>query len=184
VKAPYVPPAEGVWVGDDASALEAALAQANRQFEKGRKNVLVLVPEIRTPLYTLRRQIVRAFVAEEVWRMDCDREQGMFVNPRRALDPRGRFTRLWRDRGFLSPRYRRVSLVLSLERKYIDRAMYDEAIARQRFDLPNTMLVEHVVLAVHNPYAVSPIDRAVFSHVPQLIVDEGMLQWTDGARVM
>lgn len=184
VKAPYVPPATGAWVGDDAPVLQAALDAANRQFDKGMKNVLVIVPEVRIPIYSSRRQLVRAFIAEDVIRMDLHREQGMFVNPRRDLDVRGRFTRLWRDRGFLSPRFRRVSLVLSLERRVIDRAMYDDSVFRQRFDLPNTIVIEHVVLAVHNPYTVAPIDREVFSHVPQLIVEQGILQWTDGAKLM
>jgi hypothetical protein len=185
VKAPYVPPhTEGVMIGDDAPVLQAALDHANRQFARGQKNVLLLVPELRIPVHSMRRQLVRAFIAEEVLRFDLDRERRMFVNPRREMDPRGRFTRLWRDRGFFAPRYRRVSAVLSLERRFTDRAAYSVAVAEERFALPNTVDIDHVALLVHNPYALVPISHQVFSAIPQLIREQGHVRWTDGAAIV
>jgi hypothetical protein len=108
----------------------------------------------------------------------------MLVNPRRELDPRGRFTRLWRDRGFLAPRYRRVSAVLSLERRFTDRAAWSVAVAEERFALPNTVDIDHIALVVHNPYALHPISHQVFSTLPQLVHDQGRVHWTDGAEIV
>ena len=184
VKAPAASRESDIYIGDGADILQRALVEANSQFEKGRKNILVLVPSTPVPIFVNRRQIVRAFIAEEVIRLDLDLEGGTLVNPRHELDPRGRFTRLWKNGGAPAPRYRRVGLVLSLEWEYFDRADFNAAIARERFYLPNTVLIKHNPLAVHNPYAEAPIGRELFAHVPQLFSDTGPFQWSDGKRAM
>jgi hypothetical protein len=50
--------------------------------------------------------------------------------------------------------------------------------------LPNTVDIDHVGIVVHNPYALAPISRGVFSALPQLVHERGRVHWTDGAPVL
>jgi hypothetical protein len=52
VKAPYRQITDDAWWGDDADLLQSVLRNANKQFEAGARNLLVIVPELRSPFST------------------------------------------------------------------------------------------------------------------------------------
>jgi hypothetical protein len=42
-----------------------------------------------------------------------------------------------------------------------------------------SVVLEHRVHVVHNPFAAAPIEPSVFGTVPQLVSREGFMRWTD-----
>ena len=70
VKAPYRPLTEEFFWGDDSDVLEGALKEANKQFAKGQRNLLVVHPRVRLSIFPefCRTPIERAFIGEEVIR--------------------------------------------------------------------------------------------------------------------
>jgi hypothetical protein len=71
VKAPYRPLTDKFFWGDDSDLLEGALIEANRQFAKGQRNLLVVHPRVRLSIFPkfCRTPIERAFVGEDVIRI-------------------------------------------------------------------------------------------------------------------
>jgi hypothetical protein len=76
VKAPFRPMTESFWWGDDFGPLENALVGANKQFKRGDRNLLIFVPQLRISVFTLRTQIERAFIGEDVIRIAIDTRTG------------------------------------------------------------------------------------------------------------
>lgn len=205
VKAPRADvPASGVHTGDDADLLVDALKTANAQFEEGRANVLVVVPELRVELRADRYQLLRAFIGEHATTVDPPRRGD--VGPavvEEVFLPRGRFVR---PRGPIradGPGFTRVSAVLGVEEVLVNKAelrrrsALDQVVeAESRGDdravsaaigealsarwAPDTqMWLELSVLVVHNPFAKSPISEAIFERCPQLVVRGEEMRWTD-----
>ena len=85
VKSPYRALPEGAFWGDDSDMLVAGLREANKQFAKGAKNLLVLVPQMRVPvMLDNRTPLEKAFIGEPArpWRPEGERAAQL----RRSLD--------------------------------------------------------------------------------------------------
>jgi hypothetical protein len=211
VKAPAeVPiPESGVWNGDDSAVLVDCLRQANEQFAEGVANVLVVVPQFRTPVVNDRNQLIRAFIGEPAITWAVNMKTGAAVGETETVFlPRGH---LVRSRGRAAdgtkekrPAFTRVSAVMTIEPVLADRAskrsrftpeQLEEAGARgdrrmlgealwEALVVPtspdNPTWVEHAVLVLHNPYAQRALDEAVFQSFPQLVLRGSEMIWTDG----
>jgi hypothetical protein len=77
VKAPYRPITDDVWWGDDADLLQSALRSANKQFEAGASNLLVIVPTLRVSVFERRTAIERAFIGETIIQIPIDTRTGV-----------------------------------------------------------------------------------------------------------
>jgi len=169
VKAPYSPIVDTVWVGDDSGKLENVLAAANRQFDTGVRNLLVLVPRVRIPVYQSRGQLAKALFAEPILSVPINSgidnggpdpvhnttiQSGSFLMTRRANG------QPFKKSG--GPRFTRLSAVLTIE------------------EFLGGESIEHRVLAAINPYAEAPISEEELAGVPILAVRDGILSWSDG----
>jgi len=79
VKAPLRErPVSGVWHGDDADKIVGALRAAERQFDKSRRNILVVVPSLGRELFSHREPLVRASYGETkiTWQMNTETGEG------------------------------------------------------------------------------------------------------------
>ncbi len=163
-------PVTGGWFGHDSDLLESCMEQATRQFQKGCRNVLLLVPQLRTPAFNLRVQLTAAFVGQQKITIPIDTRtggpagptqvqffpDGKFLNPRL---PDGKFMKLDRRPGFT-----RISAVVCVEEDY------NEGIG----------FIFHRMLVLHNPYAEKPISPQMWGNCPQFLLEDGKLGWTDG----
>jgi hypothetical protein len=210
VKAPArEPPERGAWVGNDADLLVEALRKANAQFTDEVANVLVLVPWLRTPLCSDRDQLVEAYIGQPAvtWGVPLtgDAEPS---EPQPTFLPNGKLVKLHRrpNQRFPLPDATRVSAVVSIEERLIEKATYRSRFTREqiaeagkrgdedmlrtalwesfqaKYEEDNPTWIEHEVLVVHNPYAQRPLGQDVFSMYPQLVPREGYMYWTDDAQ--
>ena len=171
VKAPRKPlPTTGVWVGDDADALRSAIKSANEQFEQGRKNLLVIVPQLPTFFWAeprgLRRfMALKAFVVEETIRVAIDPTTG---------GPAGPIHQGWRPSGeFVKSRpgkkrwFTRTGAAL----------LINEHIAVAPLKMTCSAML------VHNPSARNPLPTDLWRGVDQFCeVGGGQWTWRDAER--
>jgi len=163
VKAPYRAITSDFWWGDDADLLESALRQANKQFRQGDPNLLVVVPSLRLPVFDVgnRRPIERAFIGETVIQIPIDTRTGGPAGPEKlAFKEFGRFAKTWPE-----PRFTRVGAALFLN-EYVN-----EHYAGSE--------VKHRALIVHNPYALVPLPRDLWTCIPEFFCDAGRWRWSD-----
>lgn len=157
------------WSGDDFKTLEKDMRDASDQFGKGTRNLLVLVPQLRTPVYEDRDQLEK-LIGERVMFVPVATERGVEVPPPHAgFVPRGRFVRYGKtDKdGNRLPAHTRVSAVMSIECGLVE-------------DGRGGWYADHRVVVVHNPNADQPIDHATFGSYPQLVrVSDTDMAWTD-----
>jgi hypothetical protein len=164
VKAPYRPITSDFWWGDDADALESALRAANEQFQSGDRNLLVLVPCLRLPIFEVgyRTPIERAFIGETVIQIPVDTRTGGPAGPERlAFKESGRFTKSWRSGPVCEPRFKRVGAALFLN-EYIDGNE-----------------IKHRALIVHNPNAHVRLPRDPWLGIPEFYNDGNRWRWSD-----
>jgi len=163
-------PKGGSWSGDDFRALEKDMRDASGQFGKGTRNLLVLVPQLRTPVYSDREQLEK-LIGDRVLFVPVATERGVEVPPPHAgFVPRGRFVRFGKTdntTGTRLPAHTRVSAVMSIETGLVG-------------DARGVLYVDHRVVVVHNPNAEQPVDPATFGSYPQLVrVSDTDMAWTD-----
>jgi hypothetical protein len=157
--------------------LESKLDEANKQFARGVCNVLVLAPEFRDSLFNRRMRLVNAFIGKEVLvvpiALDDDVEP---QEPYAGFQPDGRFARNDSSR-VEGKRFTKVSAVLSIE-EYFRRPRYavEEGIEAQ-------IEVRHHALVVHNPFAKVALAEGTFANLPQFVLRDGVMMWTDKAPV-
>ncbi|HNS39459.1 MAG TPA: hypothetical protein PKJ56_04330, partial [Promineifilum sp.] len=167
VKAPYVsPPLSGVFWGDDSDVIETVMTNANKQFEPDHENLLVIVPELRFPLFKYRYPLIRAFIGEQFIVQLIDKRTGGPVGPvREEFKLTGRFTKLDRRRATESGkayRFTRVSAVLVIEQRL------------------GGKMIEHDVLLLHNPNAERPLRDDIWADTPQCKACGDSMSWSDG----
>lgn len=166
VKAPRRRPTQafGAWVGNDADLLQKQLEEANRQFSRDSRNLLILVPELREPLHQDRYQLVQAFYAEAGLDMPFDENTGSLGEPKPSFELSGHFLKQWPDRADdrRRPRFTRVGAVLSIE------------------EIHESDRIGHRALVAHNPAALAPISEALWDDLPQAVERDGALMWSDG----
>jgi hypothetical protein len=164
VKSPFRPITGGFWWGDDADLLESALQEANKQFDSADRNLLVLVPCLRLPLFAVgyRMPIERAFIGEAVIQIPIDTRTGGPAGPERLVfREKGRFTRSWSSGGVSKPRFTRVGAALFLNEHFVDRE------------------IEYQALIVHNPHADRALPRGPWLGIPEFYNDGGRWRWSD-----
>lgn len=126
VKAPYRERPEDGWWGDDTDVLARCLKDANKQFEEGRKNLLILTPTLKWPVFSARDQLTKALFGHWVLKVPIDvkapdatknlrhkfiQDGELIARSRkdgRPLKPDGR------------PAHTRISAVLCIEERYLE----------------------------------------------------------------
>ena len=164
------------WNGDDADKIRQCLESANRQFTDNCRNILAIVPDLRTPMYDHRQDLLRAAYGESKITCPIDTATGGPAGPIEVkFFPEGKFLNTTtpggadlKPDGF--PAYRRISAVVCIE----------EEMKPCGSDL---MWVDHRVLVLHNPYAYHPLSQVMFQEFPQLVPVWNEMQWTDGHQV-
>lgn len=169
VKAPRVDiPPGGIWSGNDADTLATVMREAAGQFGKGRCNVLVIVPQLRTPVYARREQLER-LIGDRVMFVPVRTDpNGDVPEPHPGFVPRGLLVRPGKDgpNGTRLPAHTRVSAVVSIETGLSERG--------------GRWFEDHRVTVVHNPNADVPVPDATFARFPQLVrVSDEEMVWTD-----
>ena len=208
VKAPYrePPPAGQAWSDHDGEALAQCLDAANKQFANDVPNILVLSPQLRTPVSILRTQLVSALYGQEKITCPIDTRTGGRAGPvSTEFSPDGRLLRRRQLTGAPvkrdgTPGFTRVSAVIVIEeqlrQKYPHPSMAvgnsavtaEVEIAWQKQEAlywarENECWVDHNVLVAHNPHAPYPLDPERFSSFVQFTdIGEGY-GWSDGERL-
>jgi hypothetical protein len=156
-----------VWFGDDTQVLANALDEANKQFAPSNRNILVLVPALRSRVAAQRYQLIKAFLGEQKIVIPVSPSPLDTPQPARLeFLPEGKFLRLWG----LTPRFTRVSAVVCVEPRLVDE---DAAV-----------YMEHDALVLHNPYASVAASPANFGQCPQFLREGEYLRWSDGRGLM
>lgn len=213
VKAPYRPPplpslgGTAMWWGDDADKIAQCLEAAERQFSYNTPNILVIVPTLRENLFRHRGVLIKAAYGEHKWTMEFDVKAGKGVGPT-GFDffPEGKFLnnqltsgKMIKADGF--PAYRRVSAILCIEEKLVERHPMPDPFAllpeesrgeiwplwKKARDLhlscKNHKWIEHDVLVLHNPFAYHPLSQEIFKAFPQFVRVEKGMRWTDDYEI-
>jgi hypothetical protein len=168
VKAPFRERPNHIWKGDDSDLIEKRLAEASKQFKKDECNILVIVPSLRTPVYSRRGQLIKALYGEEVFTGPVDTEKGVVSGPLTTMFmPVGRLLRIWGEDKL--PRHKRISAVLTIEERYRESA--------------NPIYIDHNILVLHNPNAKMPCDSRIWGSIPQFVQCDGDMKWSDGKRL-
>ena len=169
VKSPYAAPPKGTgafWSGDHTHLLEGALDQANKQFAKDARNVLVIVPLVDMPIFAGRAPFMRAFYGDEKIVFTIDRKTGRAVGePEARFVTEGKFMKLWPE-----PRFTRTGAVVCLRESFSDIGDGDD----YRVEAQRSFFV------LHNPNCPNPIPSDVWGDSPQFIIDGDVMRWTDG----
>lgn len=163
VKSPYKENPHQVWSGDDAGTIAACIEQANKQFSKSTKNALVMVPDLRLPLFLRRGSLIRALYGEERFVVPLDTATGKASGPTTTqFFPDGRFLKVRASEG--KPRFTRTSMVISVEEIY-----------NEHYDF-----VDHKVLILHNPYAAQSCEALPLDCYPTFKRNDDKIGWSDG----
>lgn len=165
VKAPYCPVKETSWWGNNSKSLCTALKRASEQFDHSDRNLLVIVPKLRAPVFWFRAQFEEAFIGKEVIRVRIDTGVGghvVFEEP--ALKENGRLVKKWpsENKETSVPFFTSIGAVLCLQEEV------QEAEIKPR------------ALIVHNPNAKSPLPKALWQRIPEFLFCEGKgWAWSD-----
>lgn len=166
VKAPYRAPPTDSWSGDDSDKIMNCLETANKQFRKDNRNILVLVPSLRLPLYNERGSLIRAFYGEERFVMSFDPKKAQAIGPATIeFFPKGRFLQFHKSKG--KPMFTRTSLVVSVEE------IFNETYS----------FVDHKILILHNPHAIKTCEGLYLGNFPEFKREENYMKWSDGHQL-
>jgi hypothetical protein len=176
VKAPYREPLPVMHSGvipDDSDMLASAVDEANRQFARGTRNLLFLVPTTRSRRLE-RRELIKAFFGQTkiVVPLDLERPGTRSGPAHTEFFAEGKLLKLW-DRG--RPRFTRISAVIAVREGF--------AYARNGV-LPQDVSVIHTCHVLHNPYCPCPAPQDIWGDSPQLVRDGDYMRWTDGHEIM
>ena len=166
VKAPYVPLLNSHGSGDDAKALLQAIEKAGTQMKKGRANLVVLVPSLRTSVRSHRGQLLKATIGEHAISFFVSLDGSPPPKPQPTFLQKGKLAKLWRTTGgAFQTDLSRISAVMTIEEIR-----------------PHEHRLGHSIVVVHNPFAKVPIPREFFGRVPQWLIREGKMGWSDRYR--
>ena len=195
VKAPYRPHRDVGW-GDDSDAIEGVLEQAEKQFDKGQPNILVVVPSGRLQFCASRKPLMRALYGRSKITFLVSKKTGAAVTePKSEFFAEGKFFNNKRPGGKLfkprdsMPAYQRVSALMCIEERVVESdpeaALLsprgdDERREADRRIAQNRIWIEHEVVVLHNPFAYHPIRTDLFQEFPQCVPAESKMIWSDG----
>jgi hypothetical protein len=117
VKAPYVPQLTKHGSGDDSRVLRGRVEAAGEQFKRGRCNVLLLVPVLRTSIHSFREPLVKAVLGEHALRISVSLDPNVKAPPPELVFKQdGKLARLHpQPDGSVKTDLTRISAVVSLE---------------------------------------------------------------------
>jgi hypothetical protein len=167
VKAPFRQATGAAEWFDDSDLIQGALKNANKQFESGVPNLLVLNPDLPIQVSAFRPQLTRALFGESGVEVPINNETGGPAGRMKvAFRPTGRFLNRHLPSGKPikldhSPGFTRVDAVLTIE------------------EFRTHEKVDHKALVAHNPYAEVPIPEKLFGNLSQLVDRDGVMEWTD-----
>ena len=192
----------GCWVGDDSDKIAQCLEAANKQFDKDGRNLLVIAPRLLMRMFSERQDLVKAIYGESKITVPINVQTGepgltevkFFSNGKflNTVLPGGK--RLKVD-GL--PGYRRISAVVTIEEKIVEKHPYPSPFAlldrehldeiwpmwkresRLYYSTDNRKWVEHDVLVLHNPHAYHPVSPRMWEGFPQFVELDGGMKWTD-----
>jgi len=155
----------------DGARLDGCFEEASKQFDSGRRNILVFCPHFDFDVWFDRNRMIEPLYGEWTYKFYVSEDPS--VPPREGesyIAPVGRFTKYYSDRG--GPRHTRISLAVSIE----------------WFFAKDLSSVEHNVIVVPNHYAACPIDVSGWKDCVRLLIEERngtlLLSWSDGADLM
>lgn len=173
--APYVREEGDILFGDDARILARCLRDANKQFEKGHMNLLLLAPQLRTPVCMWRDQLLNAVLGHIVFTMVLNAQTGQRVRDLEAeFVPDGNFLRTNLPSGRRikpngMPAFTRISAVLCVEEWPAGEPLQ-----------PGPPRIEHKVLLLQNPHAENPITPELIGQC--VYFDYRVGAWSDGRK--
>ncbi|GEM_PF-2341266 len=207
---PKPPPGENTvgWCGDDADKIEQCMDAANRQFDDGDPNLLVIVPSLRVRVFSQSPNVVKAAYGQSKITWPVDTRLGEAAGPVEVrFSQEGKFlnTNLPNGKplkpdGF--PAYRRIGAILCLEEKFMEKYPWPDPLVlfdkeRRREIWPvwkrahelhssaenREEWVEHDAFMLHNPHAYHALSQKTWSAFPQLVPVDGEMKWMDGYKV-
>jgi hypothetical protein len=156
------------WWGDDSDVLQSTLHAANKQFKKGDRNLLIVIPCLRLAVCdNWRVPIERAFIGETVIQIPIDTRTGGPAGPAEfPFNQSGDFMKTWppnadRNTAQREPRHTRVGAVLCLN-NYNDGAE-----------------VKDRAFMTHNPNAAVALPRDLWPGIPEFSCQSGQWRWSD-----
>ncbi len=205
---PHPPPGKHVftWEGDDSDKVAQCLVAANKQFGDGTPNILVVVPILRTRMFSNRDDLIRAAYGQTKVTFQVNPRARSFGAAESRFFPEGKFLETMKPGGRPLkpdglPAHRRISAILCIEEKLVERYphpdplfLIDEEIrdaiwpawkeARDlHFSKDNTVWIEHDVLVLHNPHAYHTVSQEMWAEFPQFVPVGDRMEWTDGYEV-
>jgi hypothetical protein len=176
VKSPFIGDASDEY--RTKALLVAKLEEANKKFEVGRCNVLVLTANLSCPLYSKRTTMLEAFIGQPIYVIPVALEDRTSVPaPYPSFKVDGRLARRPVQEGnFGSPQYKRVSAVVSIEERRDDRSS-------EILDLNADIEIKPEVLVLHNPHATVPMPEGLLGRVPELVRRGEQMFWSDKVAV-
>lgn len=212
VKAPHRerPPEGQAWCGHDGDLIEKSLDTANKQFADDVPNILVLAPQLRTPVSTFRVQLVSALYGEEKITCPIDTRTGGPAGPvTTKFFPEGKLLRRRQPNGALIkptgfPGFTRVSVVVVIEEEMREwhphpiTTLWHEAMAdasdgalhdawavqeARHYSSDNHCWIDHAILVAHNPHAARPLSPDIFREYVQFMEVSDGYGWSDGERL-
>jgi hypothetical protein len=168
VKSPFRSRGGGVFqLDDDYAALRETVDESSRQFQEAVKNLLIIVPSLRTPVG--RDHLVRAFLGDFGLTFRIDRARGAAIEPPRpAFFPRGRLLRRWAPER--EPRFTRIAAIMCIEEIIRDYRTPGGGLDRR---------MDHHVMVLHNPFAQETLPADIFEGYPQMIRVRDEMVWSD-----
>lgn len=167
-------------MGNDARLLRQCLDTANKQFSSDVANILIIVPQLRAPVFNDRVQLVTALYGEEKITFTVDTETGttseettkFFAEGRllRRRLPNGKWVKPSRD-----PAFTRVSAVIVVEEHMREKWTGSRYSARM-----TEAWIDHDILVAHNPHARYRISPAFFRDCVQFMDLGKGYGWSDG----
>jgi len=201
-------PSQGqAWDGGDEDVIAQCLDAANRQFAEDVANILVLVPQLRTPISVDRAQLVSALYGEEkITRLIDMTTGGPVGDVATKFFPEGKFLRRRQPSGALvkrngMPGFTRISAVIVIEEEMRDQYPHPiTTLGRKigegacdgsiqdawgcQLDLhygsDNYCWIDHAILVAHNPYARRPLNPQSFREYVQFMEVGDGYGWSDG----
>jgi len=214
VKAPFralpkPPPGKRTvsWCGDDSDKIAQALESANKQFDDATANILVLVPQLRTRMFSNRKDLLKAAFGQSKITCQINMATGEIGPTEVKFFPDGKFLNTDRPGGKPLkpdgfPAYRRISAMVCIEEKIAEKypfpdplVLLDEEARGEmwppwkracdvHFSAENEAWIEHDVLVLHNPHAYYLLPQQMWEPFPQLVPVGDNMEWTDGEEVI
>lgn len=182
VKAPVRQPPGDRWSGNDEEPIRRSVKSAYKQLPEGKKNIVVVAGELKTPITDPMTGIVDALYGQNFISVPINIASG---------GPAGESRMARKHNGlFKATMNRKISAVVTIE-EHVTNPFLNEVVklimannreaAKDIDDSKRRDVLYYLVRIYHNPYAANPIDPQFFKGLPQLVPNRNANQmvWTD-----